>query len=203
MGFKDNEHDLLYYENSKDSAPWNLTVRAAQIITHRPANAIDLGCGAFPDTRYLINNGIYTTAVDINPLVKEYVGDIKCPLLDLVILPFSELVFPDAFFDFATSEYSLHFIPKEEAKNLFLKISNWLKPKGIFAANLLSIFDEWNMQGNTNLTFYDGSEVENLLEIAGLDILLLQEKANNDPTLTGRSKRFWDFYEFIAQKPEL
>lgn len=200
MGFKESDHNFQYFENTRYSHPHVPTVIAAQMVTQRPAVALDLGCGALPDSRALVEMGFHTLAVDADPLVERYARDLKGSLFSLQICAFNELVIPDASIDLVSSMFTLQFIPKNEAAALAEHVGCWLKLGGIFTANFLGEHDEWNTGYADGLTFYQQPEIESLLLIAGLESLDLRGRESFAPTASGKLKK-WHLYETIARKP--
>ncbi len=64
-----------FYRITVDSPPWPLMMRAAALVPKPPTappRALDLGCGAGRDTRYLLAQGFDVTAVDENPAALAY-----------------------------------------------------------------------------------------------------------------------------------
>src|SRR5947207_9338038 len=64
-----------FYEATKESAQWPLMEKAAGLVGHA-GDALDLGCGAGRDTRYLLGQGWRVTAVDREPEAIARLGDL-------------------------------------------------------------------------------------------------------------------------------
>src|SRR5687768_15210206 len=52
-----------YYAGTRGNPPWPLLVRAVAMVP-APGDALDLGCGAGNETRFLLDSGFRVTAVD-------------------------------------------------------------------------------------------------------------------------------------------
>lgn len=200
MNRKEGESAAVYYENTKNAGPRPLTVKAAGLVTQRPAYALDLGCGALRDTKFLLEKDFYTFAVDIKPEVIKYAKEINNPRFQFTNSPFQELPLVANSLDFVSAQHVLSYNPKGDVKDLIRRLNTALRPSGVFAGNLLGKDDAWNKPGNNDMSFYSKIEAEELFVNAGFGIILLEENWSNEPTDNGEQKYSSHFYEIIARK---
>ncbi len=64
-----------FYTFTKDRPPWPRLEKAVSLLAHKEY-ALDLGYGAGRDTRYLLGQGFYVTAVDSDPHAIALLADL-------------------------------------------------------------------------------------------------------------------------------
>jgi len=108
-----------------------------KVLECLPARAqlLELGCGAgVPCTQLLAQHG-QVTGVDISAaqiaLAKQHVPDATLVQADMMTLAFSP-----ASFDAVVAFYSIIHLPRTEQAVLIERLAAWLRPGGLFLANL-------------------------------------------------------------------
>jgi SAM-dependent methyltransferase len=97
-----------FYKITKDRPPWPLLVQAVSLLAHRKY-ALDLGCGAGRDTRFLLEQGFAVTAVDNNPHAIALLADFPRDRLRAVHASFEAFEFET--FDLVNAHFALSFLP--------------------------------------------------------------------------------------------
>jgi tellurite methyltransferase len=190
-------HSLGYYEATKESEPSVLLLKAVQLLTPDQTVALDLGCGAGRDTRYLSGQGLAVTALDADPVAEQYVMHPLSENAHFIHTDFESFAFGS--YDLINASMSLPFLRPDAFEGILQKIKSSLKPRGIFVGSFLGPYDEWNKPG-TRMTFIDKHGIEDYF--TDLDILALGELEQDGVTALGTSKH-WHFVTCIAQKPML
>ena len=183
----------LYYERTKDQPPSQLLMQALDHCVRR-ADALDLGCGAGPDTRGLLQHGFRVTAVDQNPDAFLYFQDILQERLTLV--QSSMETFPFETYDLINAQCSLPFIRSDLFEETFGKVKQALRPDGIFTGQFLGVHDTWNKPGTT-MTFCTREQAQWFLH--DLSIITFWEEDEDGETVLGVPKH-WHVFHFIARK---
>ena len=81
-----------FYRVTKDWQPSDLLVRAVSYAPQK-GEALDLGCGAGRDTRFLLAQGFTVTAVDANEATPAYLRELPQDRLQIVWASFEEFQF--------------------------------------------------------------------------------------------------------------
>lgn len=159
----------------------------------KPGFALDLGCGAGANARFLAERGWQVLAIDAAPeaihcaqQVNDH-GRIQWEVGDLrtANLPEADLVL--AFF-------SLFFVPPSEFEATWRRVSHAVKPGGLFAGQFLGPGDDWAAPERST---QDAEAVRSLL--TGWDLIFSEEALRNGKDVTGRPKR-WHVFHVIARK---
>lgn len=152
--------------------------------------ALDFGCGAGNDSRYLKGKGFRVTSVDSNPEVKEYFDD-----PDLIISTYADFDFPIEHYDLVNAQYALPFNPPGSFNLMFERLTKSLKQGSIFAGQFFGKEDSWS--NNKDMTFHTEARVRSLL--SAYKIHVFREEKREGKTALGENK-FWHVFHVIAEK---
>jgi tellurite methyltransferase len=184
-----------YYENTKNRLPHDLLKEAINYISNESAkSALDLGCGAGSDTKFLLENGYEVTAVDGSREAENYIK--LLPHQDKVKFVQSDFeTFKFEKYDLINASRALPFAHKDKFSEVFARLKDSLNPGGIFVGQLYGVNDQWNKPEET-MTFVSRKEVESILD--GLEIIKLEEKEYDGQIATGKPKH-WHIFNIIAK----
>jgi SAM-dependent methyltransferase len=182
-----------FYNITKDRPHWPLLAQAVSLQTHRE-NALDLGCGAGRDTRFLLEQGFYVTAVDNNPGAIALLADFPQDHLWPVQASFDDFEYEA--YDLVNAHFALPFMPKERFHEVFTRIKRALNPGGIFVGQFFGVHDEWNTPEN-KMTFFTREQAE--AELESLKIIEFREEDVDSHVADGTPKH-WHVFHIIAQK---
>lgn len=161
----------------------------------RAGRALDLGCGAGRDTRYLLGRGWQVTAVDREAEAITLLADLPRERLRTVQSSFEDFAFEREGFDLISAQFTLPFIPQPAFGEVFARLRAALRPGGVFTGQFFGIHDEWNTPDHA-MTFLTRTQVDDLL--AGLNVRELTEDDRQGGTATGGTKH-WHVFHIIAQ----
>ena len=184
-----------YYEGTKALKPSKFLVEAFDTFSPGPGRAIDLGCGAGRDTRYLLEKGFEVSAVDKDPSAEDYLrhlphhDNLKFTCAGFEVYNFDS-------YDLVNAHYALPFIQKEDFDTVMKKILESIKPEGLFVGQLFGVNDEWNTP-DAKMTFCERVDVETLFRnFTHLDIREMSEEG----TVASGASKHWHVFNIIAQK---
>jgi len=184
-----------FYKATKDNPHWPLLERAVSLLGHQ-GHALDLGCGAGRDTRYLLAQGWFVTAVDSDPHAIALLAELAQERLRIVQSSFEHFVYGNEVYDLVSAQFSLPFNPRASFPSIFTRIKQSIKPGGLFTGQFFGIRDEWNTQGN-DMTFLTQEQAEELLSDLKVREFTEEDKMGN--TAAGVLKH-WHVFHVIAQK---
>lgn len=191
-----------FYRITAESPPWPLMMRAAALVADasQPRCALDLGCGAGRDTRYLLGQGFDVTAVDENAAALAYLSETAQAASDrlhLVRSTFQDFPFAATGpFDLINAQFSLPFTPPDTFPAMFARLKASLRSGGVFAGQFFGVNDQWKAEGRP-LTFVTREEAEELL--ADLEVLELAEEDADGHVANGRPKH-WHTFHILARR---
>ena len=134
---------MNFFENNSKLEPHKILVN---FIQNNPSikTAIDLGCGAGRDTKFLVQNNIIVTAIDRVDVTKFLYKDLteeEKARLNFVQAKFSEIDLPKT--DLIISYEALPFCDREALVKLLDKINDSLNENGYFLCNFFGKNDSW------------------------------------------------------------
>lgn len=184
-----------FYEKTRNNPPWPRLVRAVSLLG-RAGEALDLGCGAGRDTRYLLACGFHVTAVDREAASLAALANLSTDHLRLVQSSFEDFAFES--YDLVNAHYALPFTNKEQFPAVLARLKASLRPGGVFAGQFFGINDTWNTPESA-MTFLTREQARS--QIAGMEIVEFEEEDEDGTTALGEQKH-WHIYHIIARKPE-
>ena len=185
-----------FYKHTRDRPPWPLLVRAVSMHAHK-GRALDLGCGAGRDTRYLLEQGSQVTAVDSDAHAIAILATFPREHLRIVQSSFVDFAFET--YDLINAHFALPFVAKNHFYEVVARVKQALQPEGIFVGQFFGIHDEWNTPGR-DMTFLTREEAEGALQ--GLEIVEFREE-DVDSHVADGSPKHWHVFHFIARKPSV
>jgi SAM-dependent methyltransferase len=185
----------LFADLTRDAPPRELLVRADRLVAARDA-AIDVGSGALNETRFLLDRGYReVTALDLEPLRPEDARKLPAGRVRYVRQSFDDFAFPVAGYDLVNAQYALQFIRPTQFNRVFGRIRRALRPRGIFAGQLLGEHDDW--YGDPSMNFHSRRRARALFD--GMEVLVFEEEDIDDKTADGAPKH-WHVFHVIARK---
>jgi tellurite methyltransferase len=183
-----------FYKVTKDNPHWPLLEKAVLLHGHK-GYALDLGCGAGRDTRYLLAQGWSVKAVDNDPNAIALLAELAQDKLQVVQSSFADYAFEYEAYDLISAQFSLPFTPRASFNRVFTHLKQALKAGGIFTGQFFGIHDEWNIPKN-DMTFLTREQVEELLNDMKVMEFMEEDKMGN--TAAGVMKH-WHVFHVIAQ----
>ena len=184
-----------FYNVTRDREHWPLVERADLLLGSK-GNALDLGCGAGRDTRYLLSQGWHVTAVDKEPEAIEMLAGLPQERLEAIQSSIEDFDYAPERYDLISAQYSLPFVPRNHLVDAFTRIKEALRPGGIFTGQFFGPHDEWNQPGS-DLSFVTQAEVDDLL--SGMEVLEMTEEDKVGTMATGGTKH-WHVFHVLARK---
>ena len=187
-----------FFNATKDHPHWPLVEKTVRLLA-RTGQALDFGCGAGRDTRYLLAQGWSVTAVDREPAAIALLAELPQEQLRVVQSSFEDFAYGHEMYDLVSAQFALPFIPKMHFTAVFTRIKQAITPGGMFTGQFFGIHDEWNTP-DTDMTFLTREQIDKLL--GDMQIKDITEENRIGTTAIGGSKR-WHVFHVIAQKGTL
>lgn len=188
---------IQYYDKTKKKYPRNNVKFLIDSLNLKPTNAIDLGCGQWNDTVYLINNDFKVLGIDkenVEEIIRKRLSQDKQKYFQFKKQKLEDLKIPNT--DLIIANFSLSFCKKEYFKSMWQKIVESINLNGYFVGTIFGINDSWNKKYR-DMSFFDKEDVKRLFN--KFKIIVFEEIENDKPTALGEDKH-WHFYSIIAQK---
>ena len=185
-----------FYTHTKERPPWPRMIRAASLVPQQ-GHALDLGCGAGRDTRYLLAQGFQVTAVDADANAMTILATLPHQeRLRAVQSSFVDFKFEN--YDLINAHFCLPFLPGQQFYAVFEKVRQALNPGGIFVGQFFGTHDQWNTPERAGqMTFLSREEARQALE--GLDVIEFEEE-DVDSVVADGSPKHWHVFHIIARK---
>ena len=151
-----------FLERTKDQQPSTWLSLVVEAMDGRSGNALDLGCGAGRDTRFLLEKGFRVTAVDKEGEVKKYLCALPQEHLRVVVSRFEDFDFPENQYDLINASFSLPFTHREKFDEVFQRMEKSLRIGGVFVGQLFGVNDDWNKSQTTKTTFHTEEQARQL-----------------------------------------
>lgn len=185
-----------FYKHTRERPPWPRMIRAESLVT-RKNRALDLGCGAGRDTRYLLEQGFQVTAVDADANAMAILATFPQEKLRAVQSSFVDFMFES--YDLINAHFCLPFLAREQFYAVFSKVRQALNPDGIFVGQFFGTHDQWNTPERAEkMTFLTREEAMQALD--GLDVVEFDEE-DVDSVVADGSPKHWHVFHIIARKP--
>lgn len=186
-----------YYDNTEKSPANTNLIYCLNTLKPTPGKAIDIGCGAGRDTKYLLKNGWNVIAIDkadLRDRIAKYLTEDDKKRFQFSIQEFENLELEKA--DLIVANFSLSFCKKNKFNEMWDKIVDNINENGYFVGNFFGTNDEWKDQ-MANQTFFTKEQVTNLFK----DFNIIKFDEIEKDSLTGEGKmKHWHYFSVIAQK---
>jgi ubiquinone/menaquinone biosynthesis C-methylase UbiE len=145
---------------------------------------LDVGCGPGRDAKYLLENGLDVTGIDLTTRFIEIASE-KVPGAKFIVMDMREMDLPDSTFDGIWSCGSFHHLPKKETKSTLLEFRRVLKKGGIVYISVKSGTGEKEVRKEDYdcrprlFSFYGLDEMRRLVESCGFGVVKIY-KENKD-----------------------
>lgn len=184
-----------FVEATKSRQPVNFLtkiVKEGNVSGH----ALDLGCGAGVDAKYLAENGFKVTAVDNNAQAINQTKRV-CKGLDVEVKEADVINFEieSEKYSLIISWNTLPFLKKEDSKKVLDNIKKGLIKGGFFIFSIFGEKDGW--KNKKEMSFWNLEEFKKFMD--GMKFIELYEKQKQEPGATGQSK-FWHLIRGIIKK---
>ena len=145
-------------------------------LLKKGAKILDLGSGpGIPYDKYLVNQGFDVTGIDIS---KKHIDIARknVPKARYIKGDFSKVDFEKESFHAIVSFYAIFHVPRDEHRNLFIRINELLKKDGIILVTLGTSDSEYGEEekfcgASMAWSSYDPDTAKEIIRESGFDIL--------------------------------
>lgn len=171
-------------------------LQRAVVFCEGKNKAFALGAGNASDTEFLLEQGFEVIELDSSPIIPKPTETIDDPRLTIIQSSFEDYPFPINKFDLVNAQWSLPFTAPQAFEEMFHRLTDALRPGGVFVGQFFGKNDAWNIP-QKSMTFHDKTEIGSLL--TDMEILELTEE-ERDVTNAGGITKHWHVFHVIARK---
>ena len=186
-----------FTQTTKNRQPINLLVEAVKILGFSRGLALDLGCGAGVDAKYLAENGFEVEAFDLNESsveeTKKLCSGLSVSVIQKNVVDYN--IVPNTY-KLIIAWNILSFLTKDESRKILLDIQEGLTKDGIFVFSFFGPEDDW-AKNHSEMSFWTKDELKNLLP--KMNFIKLSEEKQKKPGAMGQVK-FWHLIQGISQR---
>lgn len=188
-----------FTKTTKNRKPVNFLKEAVKILGTIRGRALDLGCGAGVDAKYLAENGFEVEAIDFNETsikqTKELCSGLPVSAIQQSVASYS--IIPNTY-RLIIAWNILSFLAKDESRKILLNIQDGLVKDGVFVFSLFGPEDDWT-KTHPEMSFWTIEELKNLLSKMNF-VKLLEEKQKRAGAMN--QVKFWHLIQGIAQRKD-
>lgn len=179
-GYEEADYEGLYREDREVRSEEEDLFQKLFENLDDSAEILDLGCGTgLPFDRFLIDNGYDLIGVDIAENHVEKARE-NIPEAEIFQGDFFEVDIDNESLEAIVSFYAIFHIPREEHRELFEQINDWLKPDGYILVTIASTEMEdlkksWN-GAEIQWSSYEGTKTLEIIEESGFEIIETYEE---------------------------
>jgi|SRR3989338_2618568 len=186
-----------FLEVTKQRKPTSFLVEVVEKAKVKNGLALDLGCGAGVDAKYLAENGFLVTAIDSD---KNSISFVKSVCKGLPVKAAKRDIksykINSNSYNMIISWNALPFLKKRDFIKTLLKIQRGLKRKGFFVFSLFGPEDAWAKK-KPGMSFLTIEELKQTMN--EMDFFKIAEEKQKKPSATGKMK-FWHLIQGIARR---
>lgn len=192
-----NKNWNKFVQVTRGRKPIGFLVEAVKRIGSNKGRALDLGCGAGVDAKYLAENEFRVEAVDWHPACINQTRKLCRNLsVDVTQKNIVDYKIKLNTYRLIISWNTLPFLRKKEAKEVLLNIQKGLRRGGFFVFGLSGTEDDW-AKNRPAMSFFAIEELKRLLsKMEFIKILEIRERKKG---AVGKIK-FWHQVQGIAQR---
>lgn len=159
----------------------------------KPGRALDLGCGIGRDAEILSKNNFIVDAVDADTQVVAKIPTF--PSITPIVSKLEDYTILENTYNLVSSQYVLHFLPKETAHEIITRMVAGAIPGGIISFNLLGEKDEWRDKWTT----WTREEAESFISTLPIITHKIITEEGKGMTRAGIMK-YWHVLNFVLIK---
>lgn len=189
--------DTKFLEATKGREPIGFLVETVKLLGNQKGLALDLGCGAGVDAKFLADNGFQVTAIDKSRLSVDQTRR-TCQNLPVNIVQggIADYHIDPETYVLIMAWNAIPFVAKDKAIQVLKSIEIGLKPGGLFVFGLFGPEDDW-AKTHPEMSFFTTDEIKMIL--GEMNFLKLLEVKQEGSGAVGKTK-FWHKIQGILQK---